>query len=234
MRSWLAAVLFCACGKEAPPPEMVAVPLPELDSGVAVLDADPCHAIWKGGDAGAYVGIYQRARIAFEAEHFAEASAGFRVVAFQAGGDLASYASALYLSSLHQLRCISDIGPEAARLEQLQCAGTVSGVAVEQCELLARIHLDVDRANAQLMFESGRETNNASKMFHAGEAYEDLAQKECAKSGKLCEELAYNAAIAFFAGGKPDRAKAMLAVFPKGSPLGRELACRLGFSDAGC
>jgi hypothetical protein len=240
MRSWpFAALVFVACGKEAPPPELVAVPLPEPDAGVASSRAgeDPCHAAWKGGDAGSFVGIYQRARIAFESEHYDQAAAGFRVVAFQAGGDMASYASVLYLSSLHELKCLSDIERDVPKLEQLQCAGKIEGVAVgrdgEQCELLARLHLDVERAKAQFMFESGREANDLSKMFHAGEAYEELAERECARSGKLCEELLYNAGVAFLAGGKSDRAKKVLAAFPKGSKLAQELACRMGL-DAGC
>lgn len=202
---------------------------------------------------------YARARAFFEASHWAEAAIGFREVAVDhADLEPGIYASQLYLESLNVLGseaeppravCYEEMAHDVPIFVDLYCKGAAAKRNAEQCTILRKIHRDIERLSAEkLVRRADHEEANAAPLYEeAGVAYLTLARRcidEARAAGvppqqERCDEIAYNAARAFLAARKPDRAAeaAKILLDPRNgmqkTPLAVKLAKDLEVRAAG-
>jgi hypothetical protein len=100
---------------------------------------------------------YARARLYFEARHWPEAAAAFRVPALQRADHEASiYAAQLYLEALNVMAshgtpsCIDDMARDLPELQGKHCAAGKGKANAEQCSILGRVRRDVDWQKLEL------------------------------------------------------------------------------------
>jgi tetratricopeptide (TPR) repeat protein len=163
---------------------------------------------------------YARCRLYFEAQHWEEAAACFKQVAFDhPDDDSAVYASQLYLESINVLTfhgspnrssCIDDMITDVPKFLDMFCSGEKMAKNEETCTLLMKVQCDIQRLRAQrIVEEADKGGNNALELFEkGGKAYFDLWEKygatplranqppQCEK----LEEIVENSARAFQAG----------------------------------
>ena len=163
---------------------------------------------------------YARARTYFEAQHWEEASVGFRDIALNhADHDSAIFAAQLYLESLNVLgsksepvrpECYSDMGDDVPAFLELYCGAGKYEDNKEQCDLLTRIQCDVQRLRAEKTVEVADKggPDALTKYKEGGDAYvelwrtygeEQLSSGGESQCGKM-EEILYNAAQSYQAG----------------------------------
>ncbi len=182
-------------------------------------------------------------RVYFEAEHWVEAAKTFRAIAFDhPDSDVGIYASQLYLECLNQLgahahraRCYDDMARDAAALHDVYCAARRSKNE-EMCGMLDKIQLDVERLRASRLMEEGAAKGDVSLVHASGEQLLAMLRAHClpaASPAVRCDEIAYNAALAFIASADEPAAKRVQAMMldPQNgmskSPLVPKLECRL-------
>lgn len=190
---------------------------------------------------------YVRARTYFEAQRWVEAARGFRAFAFERSDqDDGIYAVQLYLESLDVLaaragrpQCYEDMIRDVPPLHDLYCAARRASHE-DECVLLERVQSDVLRLQAQSTVDAAEQRGDKAGMHDGAEKYLALVRAECLGGGPSrgggarCDELAYDAAVAFIASGDTDSAEHVkgLMLDPKNgmdkSPLVAKLVCRLG------
>ncbi|HEY4012641.1 MAG TPA: tetratricopeptide repeat protein [Polyangiaceae bacterium] len=163
---------------------------------------------------------YARCRLYFEAQHWEEAGACFKEIAYDnADTDSAVYASQLYLESINVLtfhgspnrnRCIDDMIVDVPKFLDLFCAGDKAAKNEDTCTILQKVQCDIRRLRAQRIVELADKGGNESlELFEkGGKAYFDLWDEYGAKPLRdnkpaQCEkldEIVENAARAFQAG----------------------------------
>jgi len=100
-----------------------------------------------------------RARTYYEAQHWEEAAIAFRHVALEhASHEAGIYAAQLYLEALNVLAtraepprasCIDDMARDVPKLSALYCKSSRKDVDAEQCEVLARVAIGVERTRLE-------------------------------------------------------------------------------------
>jgi TolA-binding protein len=163
---------------------------------------------------------YARCRLYFEAQHWEEAGACFKEIAYEhTESDSAVYAAQLYLESINVLtfhgqpnrnRCIDDMIVDVPKFIEMFCAGEKAAKNEDTCTILQKVQCDIRRLRAQRIVEqAGKGGNDALEMFErGGKAYFELWDEYGARPLKenkpaLCEkldEIVENAARAFQAG----------------------------------
>ena len=163
---------------------------------------------------------YARCRLYFEAQHWEEAGACFREIAFEhADSDSAVYAAQLYLESINVLtfhgmpnrnKCIDSMIVDVPKFLEMFCAGDKAAKNEDTCTILQKVQCDIRRLRAQRIVEQAdKGGNDALELFEkGGKAYFDLWDEYGAKPLKdnkpaQCEkldEIVENAARAFQAG----------------------------------
>ena len=163
---------------------------------------------------------YHRCRLYFEAQHWEEAGACFRDIAYtHADNESAVYAAQLYLESINVLTfhgmpnrntCIDDMITDVPKFTDMFCSGDKMQKNEEICTLLTKVQCDIQRLRAaRIVEEAGKGGNNALELFDkGGRAYFDLWEKYGAtplrnNQPPQCErldEIVENAARAFQAG----------------------------------
>ncbi len=163
---------------------------------------------------------YARCRLYFEAQHWEEAAACFKDVAYNhPENDAAVYAAQLYLESINVLTfhgspnrnsCLDDMITDVPKFLDLFCTGDKATKNEDTCTLLTKVQCDIQRLRAQRIVEDAdKGGNNALELFEkGGNAYFALWDKYGAtplKAGQTpqCErldEIVENAARAFQAG----------------------------------
>jgi tetratricopeptide (TPR) repeat protein len=163
---------------------------------------------------------YARCRLYFEAQHWEEAAACFREVAYDhPDNDSAVYAAQLYLESINVLTfhgmpnrnsCIDDMISDVPKFIDMFCTGDKAQKNEDVCTILTKVQCDIQRLRAQrIVEEADKGGNNALELFEkGGKAYFDLWEKYGAtplrnNQPPQCEkldEIVENAARAFQAG----------------------------------
>ena len=163
---------------------------------------------------------YARCRLYFEAQHWEEAGACFKEIAYEhADSDSAVYAAQLYLESINVLtfhgmpnrnKCIDDMIVDVPKFLEMFCAGDKAQKNEDTCTILQKVQCDIRRLRAQRIVEqAGKGGNDSLELFEkGGKAYFDLWDEYGAKPLKdnkpaQCErldEIVENAARAFQAG----------------------------------
>jgi tetratricopeptide (TPR) repeat protein len=163
---------------------------------------------------------YARCRLYFEAQHWEEAAACFKDIAYtHTDNDSAVYAAQLYLESINVLTfhglpnrnsCIDDMIADVPKFIDMFCAGDKMQKNEETCTILTKVQCDIQRLRAQRLVEDAdKGGNNALELFEkGGKAYFDLWEKYGAtplrnNQSPQCErldEIVENAARAFQAG----------------------------------
>jgi TolA-binding protein len=163
---------------------------------------------------------YARCRLYFEAQHWEEAAACFKEIAYDnSDNDSAVYAAQLYLESVNVLTfhglpnrtsCIDDMITDVPKFLDIFCAGDKAQKNDDTCTLLTKVQCDISRLRAQrIVEEADKGGNNSLELFEkGGKAYFDLWEKYGAtplrnnqqpQCDKL-DEIVENAARAFQAG----------------------------------
>lgn len=160
---------------------------------------------------------YARCRLYFEAQHWEEAGACFKEIAYDhPDNDDAVYAAQLYLESINVLTfhgmpnrntCIDDMITDVPKFIDMFCQGDKASKNEEVCTILTKVQCDIQRLRAQrIVEEADKGGNNALQLFEKGaRAYFDLWDKYGATPLKnnqppQCEkldEIVENAARAF-------------------------------------
>ncbi|MDP9033469.1 MAG: tetratricopeptide repeat protein [Myxococcota bacterium] len=163
---------------------------------------------------------YARCRLYFEAQHWEEAGACFREIAYShTENDSAVYAAQLYLESINVLMfhgqpnrnsCIDDMISDVPKFIEMFCSGDKMQKNEETCTILTKVQCDIQRLRAQRIVEDAdKGGSNALELFEkGGKAYFDLWEKYGAtplrnNQPPQCEkldEIVENAARAFQAG----------------------------------
>ena len=163
---------------------------------------------------------YARCRLYFEAQHWEEAAACFKDIAYNnSGSDSAVYAAQLYLESINVLTfhgnpnrtsCLDDMIGDVPKFIDLFCQGEKAKANDEVCTILTKVQCDIQRLRAQRIVEDAdKGGNNSLELFEkGGKAYFDLWEKYGATPLRnnlqpQCErldEIVENAARAFQAG----------------------------------
>jgi tetratricopeptide (TPR) repeat protein len=163
---------------------------------------------------------YARCRLYFEAQHWEEAGACFRDIAYShPDNDSAVYAAQLYLESINVLTfhgmpnrntCIDDMIADVPKFIDMFCTGDKMTKNEDTCTILTKVQCDIQRLRAQrIVEEADKGGNNALELFEkGGKAYFDLWEKYGAtplrnNQQPQCEkldEIVENAARAFQAG----------------------------------
>ena len=163
---------------------------------------------------------YARCRLYFEAQHWEEAGACFRSIAYDhPDNDAAVYAAQLYLESINVLTfhgapnrnsCIDDMIADVPKFIDMFCTGDKMQKNEETCTILTKVQCDIQRLRAQrIVEEADKGGNNSLELFEkGGKAYFDLWEKYGAtplrnNQPPQCEkldEIVENAARAFQAG----------------------------------
>jgi tetratricopeptide (TPR) repeat protein len=163
---------------------------------------------------------YARCRLYFEAQHWEEAGACFKQVAYDhPDNESAVYAAQLYLESINVLTfhgqpnrstCIDDMITDVPKFIDMFCTGDKLQKNEETCTILTKVQCDIQRLRAQrIVEEADKGGNNALELFEkGGRAYFDLWEKYGAtplrnNQPPQCEkldEIVENAARAFQAG----------------------------------
>ncbi len=163
---------------------------------------------------------YARCRMYFEAQHWEEAAACFKQVAFDhPDNDSAVYASQLYLESINVLMfhgqpnrtsCIDDMITDVPKFLDMFCTGDKAAKNEDTCTLLTKVQCDIQRLHAQhIVEEADKGGNNSLELFEkGGKAYFELWDKYGAtplRNNQVpqCEkldEIVENSARAFQAG----------------------------------
>jgi tetratricopeptide (TPR) repeat protein len=163
---------------------------------------------------------YARCRLYFEGQHWEEAGACFKEIAYEhSESDSAVYAAQLYLESINVLtfhgqpnrnRCIDDMIVDVPKFIEMFCAGDKAAKNEDTCTILQKVQCDIRRLRAQRVVEQAdKGGNNALELLEkGGKLYFDLWEEYGAKPLKdnkpaQCEkldEIVENAARAFQAG----------------------------------
>jgi hypothetical protein len=185
---------------------------------------------------------YGRALLQFEAHHWVEAGVALRALAFEhARDDLGGYASQLYLECLnivgtraHRAQCYEEMARDVPQLLGLHC-GLRRKSNEEPCRVLDAVHLEVEQLQARRAFQDAETSGDPSGYRVSAAKYLELVRRLCIPKATTdhCDELAYNAALAFLAADDLGGAAGIraLMVDPKNgmekSQLLKRLACRL-------
>jgi len=163
---------------------------------------------------------YARCRLYYEAQHWEEAAACFKEVAYDhSDTDSAPYAAQLYLESINVLTfhgapnrnsCIDDMITDVPKFIDTFCTGDKMSKNEDICTMLTKVQCDIQRLRAQkIVEEADKGGNNALELFDkGGKAYFELWEKYGATPLRenhppQCEkldEIVENAARAFQAG----------------------------------
>lgn len=224
----IALLIVASCGARG---EQVAQPQP-LPRHVELADASVAPvACFEPRAAGA--ADFVAARELFDAKKWPEAAAMFRAIAFGASSDPAGiFATELYVDALYELAregrkvCFDDMERDLPKLRDVYCAQK-RAKNEHECEMLDRIQVDVGCTRAEALFAQNDYRGAAAK-------YAELVKAWCmpATQGQ-CDEIAYDAAVAFLAAGDEAAAKRVRAIMadPKNkmdkSPLVEKLDCRI-------
>lgn len=197
---------------------------------------------------------YARARTYFEAQHWEEASIGFRDIALNnSDRDVGIYAAQLYLESVNVLgsnfqrtSCFDDMEQDVPKFIELYCTGDKLQKNNEQCTTLNKIQVDILRLKAQKLVErADKEGGKESIALYekGGTSYFEMFRKYCqdpvsagqAPQAEKCDEIAYNAARSFQAARLVAKAitvrRALLAYDEKlklNSPLAKKATYEIG------
>jgi tetratricopeptide (TPR) repeat protein len=219
-------------------------PLPLADSDRDMLAAFDRYLCWlappandrEAKDQEAEV-EFARARTYYEARHWEEAALGFRHIALEhSKHDAGIYAAQLYLESMNVLgskaepprgACISDMAADVPKFSKLYCGSDRSDVPREQCEILARVEVGLERATIEQVIKRAdalpADSPQAIELYTTGaDRYRALWREQCegplskGERPKRCEraeEILYNMARAYQAArlmGKAILAREML------------------------
>lgn len=185
---------------------------------------------------------FARGRVYFEARHWVESGAAFRDVAFRyPDDDVGIYASQLYLESINIIgaqgprpACYEDMARDVPQLATLYCT-TRRKTHEEQCRIFDKIQIDILRLAAERAVEAGDKSSDVASYRDGAEKYFEVLRAYCLdkKGAERCDELAYNAAMAYLAAGDERAAESVrvLMVDPRNgmdkSPLLKRLTCKL-------
>lgn len=187
---------------------------------------------------------YALARLYFGANHFAEAAATFRDIArLRSDTPVGVHASQLYLESLNVLghpdtpSCYDDMARDVPVFIGLYCKDGKESVNVDQCGVMSRIQRDILRLTAETRIkEADRGGPDASTHYEAGaviylQIWDQYGKAGCEAKSAACErmeEVLYNAARAYQAARKIDKAIAVRKVMiePRYNLQNTELAKR--------
>jgi tetratricopeptide (TPR) repeat protein len=228
-------------------------PRPLGDGEQRMITAFARYLCWiepKKGDAAAVeqrVEVeFARARLYYDAQHWQEAALAFRHIALEhSDHDAGIFAAQLYLESLNVLyqraepkrtACLDDMGRDVPQLGRAYCSSARADVEADQCEVLARVEVDVGRKQIEALVARADAMPNGSPealslYSRAGDAYLGLYRKHCepalsrGQRPKQCsraDELLYDTARAYQAAhllAKANQARLVL------------LDPRLGLSD---
>jgi hypothetical protein len=250
----VAVGLVVACG--SPPSPLVEPQRPEKSRRHAVAQAVPAAAPARAPACLADVteadlatdrrlapdeALYARASEHLLAHRYAPAAALFRRVAMeQAPGEAGISATKLYLESLHALgtraprpQCFDDMQRDVPTFLTLYCRDPERPQVLDLCTALSDIEADIERLAAQRWLERGDMTGDASAFREGGELHLQLFLRRCDSTtprAARCDEIGFNAAMAFKAGGREDLAREVLALMrtPKYGVAESELTTRLG------
>ncbi len=134
---------------------------------------------------------FARARTYFEAQHWEEAAATFKDIAFDpknAGKEIGIGAGQLYLESVNVLgshskparpACYDDMGNDVPKMQEMYCSGEGAKKFEQDCTSLAKIQCDIQRLKAQsLVSKADQGATNAIELYsQAGQTYFDLWKK---------------------------------------------------------
>jgi Tetratricopeptide repeat len=175
---------------------------------------------------------FARSRLYYEAQHWEEAALAFRHIALEhAAHDAGVYAAQLELECLNVLAtraepkkpaCIETMATDVPRFQKLYCAGR-SDVDPDQCRILERVGMDLERLRAQALVARADALSSGSSQSlelyrRAGDLYLGLFRAHCeaalarGEHPQQCEhadEILYDIARAYQAAHL--LAKAMLA-----------------------
>lgn len=209
-------------------------PLEELEKNMLrAFDRYLCWLTPQSGDKAARdqeVEVeFARARTYYEARHWEEAALAFRHVAFaHPEHDAGIYAAQLYLESMNVLAtraeprhtsCLDDMANDVPQFVKSFCGSDRSDVPKDQCDILARVDLGLERTQIELLVARAdalpKDSSEAMALYQlAAERYRKLWRGRC--EGKTCErgdEILYNMARVHQAGrlmGKAILAREML------------------------
>jgi hypothetical protein len=240
--------LLAACGgpaartpEPAPPATRPPSPAREVRPSVACTgNVDPRLVADAGsGDATAIAASARRAR---KADKNAEAAVLLRDLAlrFSASpegiGSVQPYLDALNAHAIKSKRmaCYDDMARDVPLFLDEYCRAPIRAEAADTCTVLTKVEVDLLRLSIQ-------KSGGADAYARDGEAYLRIFTTYCVpallasdKDEMHCDEIAYNAAMAFGAADRQDRARevAQILLDPRyhldGSPLAKKLACKLG------
>jgi hypothetical protein len=175
---------------------------------------------------------YARARALYEARHWGDAADGFRAVAMSYSDmEVGVYAMELYLDSVNLIAthsrpertiCYEEMHRDVPIFLELYCAPGKVAQHGEACMLLRHVLRDLERSTADpIIQQADRSPSDKAALYErGGEKYLEMARRcfdEVLRFGgspasERCDELAYNAGMAFVAAARPDRAKGALSL----------------------
>jgi len=249
---WRASVtmgtLLLACGPQlvpAPPeaalgsraslaPDASAPDTAPLDATTPDARASSCdrHPL-DGGDVADV--LYACARRAYDGEDLAVAARLFREVAFDhPTSSVGVYAAQLYFDCLNRMSDHeTDWHAEVTTVLALYC-GAERAKHVDDCRRFQLVDAQVRFRAAAALFERASRNRDGAEMERAGDAFVALYRQDCGKAVEKCDELLYDAVIAYLGAGRRDRAEAtaQLVFDPKNrmndGPIAKKLRCKLG------
>jgi TolA-binding protein len=132
---------------------------------------------------------YARCRLYFEAQHWEEAGACFKEIAYDnSDSDSAPYAAQLYMESINVLTfhgnpnrnsCIDDMIVDVPKFIDLFCTGDKAAKNDDTCQLLNKVQCSIQALRAQrIVDQADKGGNDALALFEKGaRAYFDLWDK---------------------------------------------------------
>ena len=195
---------------------------------------------------------YAKARVYFDHNRFELAAPIFREIALTPGvGERGLYAARLMLECVNILAssaipprrsCLALMRSDVQTLLSLYCQKEVEEHK-EFCRVLGGVNVDLQRLAAEeLVRQADQGASDAEALYReGGERYMSLFEELCTAGrptghdgfAARCDELVYNALMAFRAGGAKDRAAAARAALldPRNGLDGSELAERVAAED---
>jgi hypothetical protein len=257
-------MLIVGCGGERPAPRLDLAAPP---SSPATLAAPAPHATGAAAGEGCFAPLasknpvdqakldevearpgpdaekrFERGRVYFAAQRYAEAGIELRTVAFRyPDSSPGIYAAELYLDCLNAIGtrvsgrpCFDEMARDVPKLTELYCRER-RAAHESSCHLFEQIELDLERRTDEELAIRADKSGEPSAYRAAAEGFSQTLQERClpAPEGSRCDEIAFNGAMAYLAAGDATAARSALAVMrdPKNrmqkSPLVTRLACRL-------
>jgi len=164
---------------------------------------------------------FARARLYYDSQHWQESALAFRHIALEhSDHDAGIFAAQLYLESLNVLyqraeprrtACLDDMARDVPKLGHAYCSSSRSDVEADQCEVLARVEVDVGRKQTEALVARADALPSGSPealalYSRAGDSYLGLYRQHCepalskGQRPKQCaraDELLYDTARAY-------------------------------------